>query len=142
MFALPTDVYLVVAEGPELEPLLLTNEQLTSRLASEMPGLELQAPARLLPSSRTQALRAQRLALSGLTPASVRASLEEAAEAVVRHAARGLGAAPLCRDARFARAMADLPVFIRQSHAERDLAALGALALDADPHEESFAWQL
>lgn len=72
----------------------------------------------------------------------VRLSVEEAADAVVRHAARGLGAAPLCRDARFARAMADLPVFIRQSHAERDLAALGALALDADPHEESFAWQL
>lgn len=72
----------------------------------------------------------------------VRLSVEEAAESVMRHAARGLGAAPLCRDARFARAMADLPVFIRQSHAERDLAALGALALDADPHEESFAWQL
>jgi hypothetical protein len=72
----------------------------------------------------------------------VRLAVEEAADAVMRHAARGLGAAPLCRDARFARAMADLPVFIRQSHAERDLAALGALALDADPHEESFAWQL
>lgn len=72
----------------------------------------------------------------------VRLAVEEAADAVTRHAARGLGAAPLCRDARFARAMADLPVFIRQSHAERDLAALGALALDADPQQENFAWQL
>ena len=72
----------------------------------------------------------------------VRLAVEEAVDAVLRHAARGLGAGPLCRDARFARAMADLPVFIRQSHAERDLAALGALALAADPHEERFAWQL
>jgi hypothetical protein len=28
--------------------------------------------------------------------------------------------------------MADLPVFIRQSHAERDLATLGGLLLDAE----------
>ena len=56
---------------------------------------------------------------------------ERAATDVVFHAGRALGAAPLCRDARFARAMADLPVFIRQSHAERDLAALGGLLLDA-----------
>ena len=56
---------------------------------------------------------------------------ERAATEVVFHAGRALGAAPLCRDAHFARAMADLPVFIRQSHAERDLAALGGLLLDA-----------
>ncbi len=56
---------------------------------------------------------------------------ERAATEIVFHAGRALGAAPLCRDARFARAMADLPVFIRQSHAERDLASLGGLLLDA-----------
>lgn len=56
---------------------------------------------------------------------------ERAATEVVFHAGRALGAAPLCRDARFAQAMADLPVFIRQSHAERDLAALGGLLLGA-----------
>ncbi len=39
--------------------------------------------------------------------------------------------APLCRDARFARALADLPVFLRQSHAERDLASLGELVAAA-----------
>ena len=55
--------------------------------------------------------------------------VERAAEEVIRHAGRALGAGPLCRDARFARAMADLPVFLRQSHAERDLASLGTLAL-------------
>jgi hypothetical protein len=36
-----------------------------------------------------------------------------------------LGAGPYCKDRQFARLIADLPVFLRQSHAERDLAALG-----------------
>ncbi|CAB3723933.1 hypothetical protein LMG24238_05132 [Paraburkholderia sediminicola] len=57
--------------------------------------------------------------------------VEEAATAVMCHATRTLGAGPLCRDARFARALADLPVFLRQSHAERDLAALGELTAKA-----------
>jgi hypothetical protein len=41
----------------------------------------------------------------------------------------------LCRNARFARALADLPVFLRQSHAERDLAALGELSAAAGADE-------
>jgi alkylation response protein AidB-like acyl-CoA dehydrogenase len=57
--------------------------------------------------------------------------VEEAATAVMTHATRTLGAGPLCRNARFARALADLPVFLRQSHAERDLAALGELVAAA-----------
>lgn len=59
--------------------------------------------------------------------AAMRARLvvEAAATTVMEHAGRALGAAPLCRNERFARAMADLPVFLRQSHAEHDLAALG-----------------
>ncbi|HZZ02486.1 acyl-CoA dehydrogenase [Paraburkholderia sp.] len=59
----------------------------------------------------------------------VRLVVEDAATAVMSHATRSLGAGPLCRDARFARALADLPVFLRQSHAERDLAALGELTV-------------
>ncbi|HEY2199001.1 MAG TPA: acyl-CoA dehydrogenase, partial [Mycobacterium sp.] len=35
---------------------------------------------------------------------------------------------PLCLDEQHARAVADLTVYVRQSHAERDLAALGSLA--------------
>ena len=57
----------------------------------------------------------------------VRLSVERAAVAVMDHAGRALGAAPFCRDAGFARTMADLPVFLRQSHADHDLAALGTL---------------
>ena len=75
---------------------------------------------------------AQQLALR------VRAVVEDAANRVLHHAARATGAGPLCRDARFARAMADLPVYLRQSHAERDLAALGGLL---NQHEDDL-WPL
>ncbi len=54
-----------------------------------------------------------------------RAAADAACEAVVHHATRALGATPLCRDARFAQLVADLPVFVRQCHGDRDLAALG-----------------
>lgn len=68
----------------------------------------------------------------------VRAQVELAVEHVVRHVGRALGATPFCRNAHFARLSADLPVFIRQSHAERDLAALGAQTAQLS----SGAWQL
>ena len=57
----------------------------------------------------------------------VRLRAEFAAKAVLDTVGAALGASPFCRDARFARMAADLPVFIRQSHAERDFAALGEL---------------
>ncbi|NBB12584.1 acyl-CoA dehydrogenase family protein [Pseudomonas sp. SLFW] len=57
----------------------------------------------------------------------VRAQVEMAVEHVCRHVGRALGATPFCRDPQFARLAVDLPVFIRQSHAERDLAQLGEL---------------
>jgi len=62
----------------------------------------------------------------------VRAACEVAASTVLAHVGKALGATPYCADARFARMAADLPVFLRQSHAERDLAALAELAID-DP---------
>ncbi|WP_418131123.1 acyl-CoA dehydrogenase [Variovorax sp. 375MFSha3.1] len=70
-----------------------------------------------------------------------RLAVEQAANEVMRHAGRALGAGPLCRDRAFARAMADLPVFLRQSHAERDLAALGMLATQ-DVGKEPSSWML
>ena len=54
----------------------------------------------------------------------VRLAAEGCAGQVLDEAGRALGAAAFCRDARFARAAADLPVFVRQSHAERDFSAL------------------
>lgn len=69
--------------------------------------------------------------------------VEAAATATMTHATRTLGAGPLCRDAHFARLLADLPVFLRQSHAERDLAALGELTVkSAGIDARGAAWTL
>ncbi|MNU33834.1 hypothetical protein D3C71_224010 [compost metagenome] len=57
----------------------------------------------------------------------LRAQVETTVNSVLEHVGRALGATPFCRNAHFARLGADLPVFIRQSHAEKDLAALGEL---------------
>ncbi len=54
-----------------------------------------------------------------------RAQVEQAVEQVIQHTGRALGATPFCCSSHFARLSADLPVYIRQSHAERDLAELG-----------------
>ncbi|MEW2070826.1 acyl-CoA dehydrogenase [Streptomyces sp. NPDC007346] len=57
----------------------------------------------------------------------VRALVAEVCEQVLGHVGRATGAGPLCHDERHARAVADLGVYVRQHHAERDLAALGRL---------------
>lgn len=61
----------------------------------------------------------------------LRLAVEAAATQVLTLASRALGAGALCRDPHFAQMAADLPVFLRQSHAERDQAALGRLAAAA-----------
>ncbi|MFF5565122.1 acyl-CoA dehydrogenase [Streptomyces sp. NPDC012623] len=58
----------------------------------------------------------------------VRALIELVCTDVLRHVGRATGAGPLCHDPRQARAVADLTVYVRQHHAERDLAELGRLA--------------
>jgi hypothetical protein len=60
---------------------------------------------------------------------------EAAVTRVIDEACRALGPGPLCRDAHVARLVADLPVFVRQSHGDRDLAALGGCvaATEHDP---------
>ena len=55
----------------------------------------------------------------------VRAAVDSACTQVIERVGRALGAAPLCLDAMHAQRCADLAVFIRQSHAERDLQAIG-----------------
>ena len=57
---------------------------------------------------------------------------------VLGEVGRALGAAPFCRDARFARMAADLPVYLRQSGADRDADALGGRVADAGDE----AWTL
>jgi alkylation response protein AidB-like acyl-CoA dehydrogenase len=60
-----------------------------------------------------------------------RAVVERAASEVLDRVGRALGPAPLAIEADHARRVADLQIYLRQSHAERDLATLGELALAA-----------
>ncbi|WP_415971261.1 acyl-CoA dehydrogenase family protein [Rhodococcus sp. 077-4] len=65
----------------------------------------------------------------------VRAVVEDAATQCIDRVGRALGAGPLCSDAEHAQRVADLTVYLRQSHAERDLEALGL-----DIAEEDNPW--
>lgn len=60
-----------------------------------------------------------------------RLAVEDAVEVVLRRVPRAIGAGPLCRDRDLAQMVADLPVFVRQSHAERDQAELGRQLTEA-----------
>lgn len=66
----------------------------------------------------------------------IRLVVESAVERVLEHAGKALGAAAFCKNEVFARMHADLTVFIRQSHAEKDLEALGKL------QQENPSWKL
>jgi alkylation response protein AidB-like acyl-CoA dehydrogenase len=65
----------------------------------------------------------------------VRAVVAGAAETVLRQTGHALGPAPLAFDEDHARRVADLELYVRQHHAERDLAALGRALLAAGPPE-------
>lgn len=60
----------------------------------------------------------------------VRAVVADAAERTMRQVGHALGPAPLAFDEDHARRVADLQLYVRQHHAERDLAALGTELLD------------
>lgn len=62
--------------------------------------------------------------------ARLRTHAEAVATEVLDRVGRALGPGPLCQDPVQAQRAADLPVYLRQSHAERDLATLGELAVD------------
>ena len=56
-----------------------------------------------------------------------RAVVEHAVEEAIGRTGRALGPGPLCQDGRHAQRVADLSIYVRQSHAERDLAKLGTI---------------
>ena len=62
-----------------------------------------------------------------LLAARVRAQVASAAEEVLTRVGHALGPGPLALDPEHAGRVADLTLYLRQHHAERDLAALGAL---------------
>ena len=55
--------------------------------------------------------------------------VEQTVRDVVDRVGRALGAGPLAQDARHGQRVADLGLYVRQSHAERDLEELGRLSL-------------
>ena len=63
----------------------------------------------------------------------LRALVEATATEVMHRVGRALGAGPLGRNEAHSRRVADLTVYLRQHHAERDLAELGALVAASGP---------
>ncbi|WP_295831124.1 acyl-CoA dehydrogenase [uncultured Microbacterium sp.] len=70
-----------------------------------------------------------------LRAARARTVVADAVETVIANAAHALGPLPLTADEAHARRVADLQVYVRQHHAERDLARIGADVAAGD-----FAW--
>lgn len=99
--------------------------------------LQLGAVDAALASARCALLEAARLVDAGEAAASegallahrVRAVVAAAAEEVLAQVAHALGPAPLAFEAAHARRVADLQLYVRQDHAERDRAALGQALL-------------
>ena len=60
----------------------------------------------------------------------VRATVAAVVEDVIERAGHALGPAPLALDAEHAKRVADLTLYIRQHHAERDLESLGSAVAD------------
>jgi alkylation response protein AidB-like acyl-CoA dehydrogenase len=93
----------------------------TARTALDAAAAEIDAdPADQENGGRLRALR-------------VRALVEATATEVMHRVGRALGAGPLSHDEAHSRRVADLTVYLRQHHAERDLAELGALVADRGP---------
>ena len=87
----------------------------TARSALDAAAAEIDAdPADRENGGRLRALR-------------LRALVEATATEVMHRVGRALGAGPLSHDEAHSRRVADLTVYLRQHHAERDLAELGAL---------------
>ncbi len=99
------------------------------------------SPVRALLAETAGWIDAHPAAAPRLQALRARAAAEDAVAAVLSHAGRALGAGPLCRDESIARRFADLPVFVRQSHAERDLAELGRV-LSTGQDDAAPGWQL
>ncbi|MDQ6726176.1 MAG: acyl-CoA dehydrogenase [Actinomycetota bacterium] len=64
-----------------------------------------------------------------LAVTAVRSAVEHAVREVIDRAPRMVGPAPLSRDGGLARAVADLQLYVRQHHGERDHAAVGEQVL-------------
>lgn len=92
------------------------------------------AGARATLSSAAESFDADPFDRSGhvaITARATRAVVEHAVDEVVGRVGRALGAAPLALDRAHSRRVADLQLYVRQSHADRDLADLGERLAEA-----------
>ena len=80
-FGLPSDVYVVLAGGPDLDVLLRNNERLAARLTADLPDLAFEPATRLLPSSVAQAATMARIGAANLSVEQIRLSLDRARQA-------------------------------------------------------------
>ncbi len=94
------------------------------RSVLDVCDLALEQASRRVDDGPSSVERAERLAQS------LRAHVAQAAEDVISHAGRALGPGPLAFDGRHAAHVADLQVFVRQHHGERDLERLGSIGGD------------
>ena len=81
MFGLPSDVYVWLEQGPELEPLLQANEALVARARDEAPGLTIDAASVLLPSDAAQKRSMLRIRAQAPQARAAQADLSRAASA-------------------------------------------------------------
>lgn len=107
-------------------------DHLLRQIALGKVDLALQHTAALLRESAAW-IDAHPLADASALALRTRLSAEASAEQVLAQVGRALGATPFCRDAAFARMACDLPVYLRQSHADRDFSALGERAAAHGP---------
>ena len=71
---------------------------------------------------------------------AVRHVVEQACNDVINRMGRALGPGPMIFDASLAQQVADLSIYLRQSHAERDLEALGRCVLSPAQPESGEIW--
>lgn len=83
------------------------------------------AEAAALSTDAHVATTADAKAVARLTAKRVRATMARAVDEIVHRASRVLGPAPLALEADYVKRVADLQLYVRQHHAERDLASLG-----------------
>jgi alkylation response protein AidB-like acyl-CoA dehydrogenase len=88
--------------------------------------------ARTVLAAAATAIDAADVSDAALLALRVRAVVADAVELTLRHVAHALGPRPLGFDPVHVRRVADLELYVRQHHAERDLAALGVRLLAAE----------
>jgi hypothetical protein len=98
--------------------------------------MHLGAVDELLESSRTALLSAAHAVDAGqptrVLAKRTRATVARSAEAVITHVGHALGPAPLALDEAHAKRVADLTLYLRQDHAEKDLLSLGAALVEGE----------